>query len=150
MRFGPTYPKLELLKYVVGSVLDVGCANKWVKDYISNEYVGLDISFSPDVYGSALYLPFKENTFDTVLLIDVIEHTTEPFRCLLEAKRVGRDRILFSVPECKKTHSVADPSHLYSFERPLLYRLINIIGQGILLEIDPNTIFGIINIWRSK
>jgi len=145
-RFGPTKPKLELLKYCKGSVLDIGCATKWVKDFINNDYLGIDIRFSPDILASALFLPFRDKVFDTTLLIDVIEHTVEPFKCLLEAKRVAKKLILFSVPECKKSHSEADPTHLYSFERPLLFRLINKIGHGELLNLDPNTIFGVIRL----
>jgi SAM-dependent methyltransferase len=40
------------------------------------------------VRGDALNLPFKENSFDAIVLNSVIEHITDVERCLLSAKRV--------------------------------------------------------------
>lgn len=144
MKAGVRPQKLVALKRVVGeSVLDVGCHNQWAKEYVKCNYVGIDIlrDPKPNIRASATHLPFKDNSFDTVLLIDVIEHLLEPYSALLEAKRVARKKIILSVPEAKKANSLADPSHFYSFEKGLLFRLLKTIGKPRLLDLDPNTIF---------
>lgn len=40
------------------------------------------------ICGNALDLPFEENTFDTVYCRYILEHVPDPFRVLMEAKRV--------------------------------------------------------------
>ncbi|NQX89228.1 MAG: class I SAM-dependent methyltransferase [Halioglobus sp.] len=66
------------------SVLDIGCYNKWAKRYLPARcaYVGLDYYETatqwyksvPDIYGDALQLPIAPESFDTVIMIDVLEH----------------------------------------------------------------------------
>ena len=46
----------------------------------------------------ASFLPFIENCFDTVLLIDVLEHLQTPVSALKEAKRVGKRKLLIDIP----------------------------------------------------
>ncbi len=42
----------------------------------------------PDVYGDAQTLPFADNSMDTVLLLDVLEHLPHPKDCISEIVRV--------------------------------------------------------------
>ena len=76
-------------KYVKGSLLDLGCGQVpffgMYKNYIYNN-VCVDWSGSPhsnihlDIEHDLLKpLPFENNTFDTVILSDVLEHIAEPF-----------------------------------------------------------------------
>jgi SAM-dependent methyltransferase len=69
------------------TVLDIGCYNKWAQQNLppNCEYVGLDYYETatqwyesvPDVYGDALMLPFASESFDVVILIDVLEHISD-------------------------------------------------------------------------
>jgi ubiquinone/menaquinone biosynthesis C-methylase UbiE len=43
-------------------------------------------------------LPFQDKCFDTVLMIDVLEHLSSPISALKQAQRVGRKKILIDVP----------------------------------------------------
>jgi SAM-dependent methyltransferase len=43
-------------------------------------------------------LPFRDKSFDTVLMIDVLEHLRNPIKALKEAERVGRKKILVNIP----------------------------------------------------
>lgn len=43
-------------------------------------------------------LPFEDKSFDTVLMIDVLEHLRNPINALKEAERVGRKKILVNIP----------------------------------------------------
>jgi len=45
-------------------------------------------------------LKFQNNSFDTVLLFEVLEHVENPYKILKEAKRVARKNILITVPKC--------------------------------------------------
>ena len=46
------------------------------------------LSVKPTVYADAHYLPFKDETFNRVLCLHIIEHLKRPFDALLEVKRV--------------------------------------------------------------
>jgi SAM-dependent methyltransferase len=89
-----------------GRLLDVGCGAKphepifrpFVEQYVGVEH---EASFSltnsstraskPDVLYDGKRLPFDDGTFDTVLNVDVLEHTPEPARLVGEMARVLRD-----------------------------------------------------------
>ena len=87
-----------------GRLLDVGCGNKpyehLFRPFIS-EYVGVEHSGTfgktsasqtggPDVLYEGRSLPFEDASFDTVLSIQVLEHTAEPQALLEEMSRVLR------------------------------------------------------------
>lgn len=94
-------------------ILDLGCATG---DYCSNlksigyECTGVDIN--PEYIektrkkGIDAYvmkgddLQFPDNSFDTVLLFEVLEHVDNPYTVLKEAKRVAKKNILITVPNC--------------------------------------------------
>lgn len=85
------------------SVLDIGCGTGETISFIKSLYpksqvFGLDTSpLAVDyakarghqvIVGNALKLPYKDNTFDAVLLLDVIEHIKDDQGVLIEAKRI--------------------------------------------------------------
>jgi SAM-dependent methyltransferase len=84
--------------HISGLILDVGCAHQVVKTYLHlpHRYVGLDYYDTavhwyvaqPHVYADAHCLPIADNSIDTVLLLDVLEHLTHPDQCLCEIARV--------------------------------------------------------------
>jgi len=86
----------RLMKLKQGeTVLDIGCATKWLKPYITQygaTYVGLDMSknFRPDVVADAQVLPIKNRVFDWVVLADVIEHVPNPQNVITETVRVAK------------------------------------------------------------
>lgn len=101
--------KIKLLDhYAKGKILDVACATGRYTNYLGTNAQGIDnqpelikkakrafpkISFN---VGDAYDLPFQKNTFDTVILFDILEHLDD-VKVLKEAMRVGK-RFVISVP----------------------------------------------------
>lgn len=90
----------ETVSFVKGDVLDVGCGDKPYKEFFCSNvhsYVGMDLPFvhlyysmkgQADVYGHARNLPFKSQSFDTILCTEVLPHIHEPHRAFEEFARV--------------------------------------------------------------
>lgn len=104
-----------------GRVLDIGCADGWAQSVLKDcEYIGLDYPTTatalygtqPDVFADGAQLPFPENTFDTVLLLEVLEHVADAERVLAEIARVLKPdaTLLISMPFLYPLH---DEPHDY-------------------------------------
>lgn len=105
-----------------GRVLDVGCGTMAIREHLSavDSYFGVDYPATattlygtrPDVFADAGELPLVATEFDTVLLLDVLEHLAEPERALVEARRMLRPggRLLIVVPFAYPLH---DQPHDY-------------------------------------
>ncbi|MEA2697841.1 MAG: hypothetical protein QOI66_2112 [Myxococcales bacterium] len=89
-----------------GRLLDVGCGNRPYEAIFRpfvTEYVGIEHEDTfgatsagtsgpaPDFTYNGKRLPFPDGTFDTVLNVQVLEHTPEPARLLAEMSRVLKD-----------------------------------------------------------
>jgi len=99
-------------------ILDVGCGKKPYLHYFRQKfYVGLDIksSVKPDIIASADHLPFRNDAFDLVLLIEVLEHVPEPVKVLEEIRRVLRNGgfLFAAVPQYWFLHE--EPSDYWRF-----------------------------------
>ncbi|MCX7702846.1 MAG: class I SAM-dependent methyltransferase [Planctomycetota bacterium] len=94
----------KVSSYAKGYLLDVGCGSKpyfYLFKQV-DEYIGMDIPLdiyedkeskavarksAIDVYGSALDIPFKSESFDAVVCFQVLEHLPEPARAVSEMAR---------------------------------------------------------------
>ncbi|MBP2144650.1 2-polyprenyl-3-methyl-5-hydroxy-6-metoxy-1,4-benzoquinol methylase [Methanofollis sp. W23] len=89
-------------KYCSGRILDLGCNKGELKQYLDKNrtnYIGLDMKGDGcDIQGNLYNLPFKNQSFDTVTLFEVLEHLENPLAALKEAARVSRSTIVISVP----------------------------------------------------
>jgi SAM-dependent methyltransferase len=85
-----------------GSLLDVGCRSGNLKRCLNRpgvRYCGLDLYPPADVIGNLENgLPFKDEAFDTVVALDVLEHTDDIHRCIQELCRVARQYVVISLP----------------------------------------------------
>ena len=103
-----------------GRLLDVGCGSKPYEGIFRahvDEYVGLELresfertaaaeSGAPDVLYDGKRMPFDDASFDTVLCIQVLEHTPEPRPLLAEIARVLRPGglLVLSAPFAFRLH----------------------------------------------
>lgn len=117
-----TWRYREVAKLCQGRVLDIGCGRQGLKLELEHEsYVGCDLE-GGSVRGSALSLPFRDRSFDTVVLCEILEHLEAPGHAIAEAARVASQRIIITVPN---DHSLVRLARL-------------VLGRDV--EIDPEHI----------
>ncbi|MGB6874133.1 MAG: class I SAM-dependent methyltransferase [Dehalococcoidia bacterium] len=99
----------KVTHYAQGHLLDVGCGESpyqpLFEPYVS-AYLRTDEAISRynpkgiDFYSSALALPIRDESFDTVLCTEVLEHLSDPFKGLHELVRVTKHggMIILSAP----------------------------------------------------
>lgn len=78
------------------------------------KYVNIDRTTEPDIVSDAKSIPLPDNSFDVVILGEILEHLPDPLAVLTEARRLLKPQgiILATVPFMYPVH--ADP---YDFGR---------------------------------
>ena len=95
-------------------ILDVGCGEGMVLEQLRVDHrvpsLGIDLDPArihlaksqagdiPYIIGNAQELPFRDNSIDLVMILEVLEHVGEPDTVLQEAFRVTSKFLLASVP----------------------------------------------------
>jgi SAM-dependent methyltransferase len=141
----------ESLKYAApracGRLLDVGCGDKPHEHIFRpfvDSYVGIEHQATYSVTNAAalpvkadiLYdgkrLPFENETFDTVLSVQVLEHTPRPTELILEMARVLREggRLIMTVPFSFRLHE--EPNDYLRFSPHILRDMCE--GAGLKVE----------------
>lgn len=119
--------KKAIEEYGKGDLLDLGCGNKPYEEWyepVTRSQVGCDIIQSSanrvDVICLATELKFADNSFDTVLCTQVMEHVFDHHTLLKEANRVLRPggHVILTVPFCWELHEAP-----YDFFRLTKYGL---------------------------
>ena len=108
-----------------GHLLDFGCGSKPYEALFSgaSNYVGLDLEVSgfsgefkhADLFYDGTTLPFPNNTFDSAIAIEVLEHVPNVEQILLELNRVLKPngKILITTPFMYPEHE--EPYDFYRF-----------------------------------
>lgn len=129
------------LGFFRGNLLDVGCGKMPYKSFLTkncsiSNYTGVDLESAkiydakvqPDVFWNGKKLPFADQSFQTVLLTEVLEHCPEPQLVLNEIFRVlpENGHLFITVPFLWPLHEV--PHDAYRYTPFTLQRLLN--GAG--------------------
>lgn len=152
-----------------GLILDIGFAGAAfpvlhfsIKDLNpESRVVGCDLffdkilaqKFTTGVCGNAVTLPFKDNTFDSVVFAEIYEHLVEPASALRELARVLRPggRLVFSSPSAYAPlkwvrdwllasrpwdmrtvrRHLTDPDHVQFADPISLFRLLDELGLSV-------------------
>ena len=112
------YKKIKYLsKHITGNLIDFGCGRKPYENLFNvDTYVGVDIEVSGhshklskiDVYYDGKTIPFPDNTFESMICFEVLEHIFNPAEIVPELNRVLKPngKILLSVPFCWNEHEI--------------------------------------------
>ena len=144
-------------------LLDVGCGGAWIGDHF-DDYTGIDVS--PEAVEAARSrgrqvllvdgdepLPFDEESFDGVVLKDVLEHVANPVALVREVRRVLRPggRVFASSPDAQRW-VWDDYTHRRPFTRKSFRKLFE--DQGLRVEqlgyesVMPGS--GIVSGWTKR
>lgn len=128
--------------HIYGKVLDIGCGDRWVERTIEkpNDYFGLDYPGTvnlgyrgtPSIFGDGQCLPFADQSFDCVTLLDVLEHMPAPYSAVAEAWRVLKvdGVILIQVPFLYPLHD--EPFDFQRWTRYGLQKVCTASGFEVL------------------
>ncbi|MDY6843502.1 MAG: class I SAM-dependent methyltransferase [Thermodesulfobacteriota bacterium] len=117
---------LNARDYLKNKLLDVGCGERpysLIYDELVKESISVDTPDSPHSLGpevipaKADFLPFKEDTFDTVLCTEVLEHTDDFFVTLSEIQRVLKPggKLICSVPFMYPLHEFPNDNLRFTY-----------------------------------
>ena len=134
-------------KELHGTLLDVGCGfspYKKLTDY--QRYIGVEYNsdLGPDVVATAIALPFAQDSFDSALCTEVIEHVVKPEQVISDIGRVLRPGglLLLSAPMSWGLHY--EPQDFYRFTKYGLIHLLNEQGFEILAVDRVGGIFAMV------
>lgn len=138
---------LEIVeKYAGKEILDIGCgAGVNCRELKKRGFSCTGIEINPEYVESAQRhidarlmraekLDFPDRSFDTVTMLEVLEHVDDPYAALAEIVRVARGNLIVSVPnvepiiECVRhnvvMHHFMDPTHVNFFTEGMLERFL--------------------------
>ncbi len=98
--------------------LNLGCGKDIRKGYINIDFVkekGVDIVYDLN----KLPLPFKDNEFDEILMLNILEHVSDPWLLMCEINRIGKAGCIVKIvtPHFASGNAWADMQH----KRPFSY-----------------------------
>jgi SAM-dependent methyltransferase len=133
---------------ITGKVLDVGCGSKPYQDCfpLVSTYIGIDVETSGhdhknsivDVFYDGLSIPFTNESFDSVVCFEVLEHVKDPKAILGEVNRVIKDHgsLLISVP-----FLIGEHEEPYDFQRFTSFGLVKLLKDAgfIIVSLEKTT-----------
>ena len=142
-----------------GRLLDVGCGQRpyehLFRPYVS-EYVGIEHEGTfehtnasqsdkkPDLYYDGKRLPFEDASFDTVLNVQVLEHTPHPALLVKEMGRVLKPggTLLLSAPFQFRLHE--EPHDYFRYSPHGLRTLCDAAGLEIIETLSQGSLWSVV------
>src|SRR5438132_6192049 len=107
LRYLPVVDELKKAKLVDSAILEIGSGSLGITPYLKKEIDGIDKDFSgpqtkllKKIRGKADILPFKKNTYDVTISVDVVEHlpNDEREKAIFEQLRVTKKLAVIVIP----------------------------------------------------
>jgi len=122
-----------------GKTLEVGSGPGTFKEYCPKA-ISLDVVANPwiDVVSDGRHIPFKDNSIDTIIFVDVLHHMTDPIFFLQEAQRVLKNggRLIFEEPYISKLSHIIYSLHHEGMDMDCDRRNYKLDSQKKALEAD--------------
>jgi len=130
---------LSLDKYITGKTLDYGAGNAKYKNLITphaSEYLTFDMvpGEQIDIVGDAHQTPFTDNSFDTIVSTQLLEHVEKPWVVVSEMRRILKPGgfCIITAPFLVPYH--ADPYDFFRYTREGLVKLFE--NEGFKIELS--------------
>ena len=114
--------------------LNLGCGTRVYKDYVNLDYhkhSGVDVVHDLNEFP----WPFKENTFDEVLAVDIVEHLPDVTRSMKELYRICKNGAIIRIQVPHFSSATAHHEEHYHFFRWKSF------GDGVK-DLDKVLVFG--------
>ncbi len=131
-------------------VLDIGAGPSQFRElFTHHEYIGLDFyryDHVSIVADCAKPLPIKNESFDVIVLSNVLEHVPDPAALLAEARRVlvPGGLVLATVPFLVRVHQAP-----YDFGRYTSYGLVNLAERVGLASVSVVPLGNLVDVYRT-
>lgn len=130
-------------------LFDIGRYNKEVK------YVNIDRSTEPDIVSDATSIPLPDNSFDVIILGEVLEHVPDPIAVLKESQRLlqPEGKVVATVPFMVGVHG--DPHDYGRYTRTFFEKTAKELGFQTIEVEEQGAMFAVIalmvqHLFRSK
>lgn len=126
--------------YMKGDILDIGSgkSNRYSRFFKFNKYVRLDISpdCEPDIVADAQNIPLPDQSFDSIISTQGLEHMTNPLKAILEFYRLLKENgyCLVTVPFFNELHE--EPHDYWRFTQYSLEMMFKEAGFKVV-SIEP-------------
>lgn len=118
-----------------GEILEIGSGARW-RYYDASVTFNRDASAEPDILGDAENMDFEDERYDSVVCLEVLEHTLRPSKIVEEIYRVLKPggRLLLTVPFVFEIHD--ETYDFYRFTKQGLqhllkrFRSVDIVHNG--------------------
>lgn len=107
LRYWPVVREIKKAKLENSKILEIGPGSLGIVPYLKGEIVGIDVDFSGPqtkslnkIKGKATELPFRKNSYDATISVDVLEHIPPQLRetAILEMLRVTKRLAIIVIP----------------------------------------------------
>lgn len=136
---------LRAEKHLKGLLIDIGCGTKQYHNVVAphvKEHIGIDHfktlhdKSNIDVFATAYSLPFKNNSFDSAICTEVLEHLEEPSKAIRECWRILKPNsiAIYTTPFIWHVHE--EPRDFFRYSPYGLKYLFEANGFEVI-EISP-------------
>lgn len=146
---------LKVLRRIIGKVLlssnkkleiiDIGCGDKPFEVFFSeHNYTGVDfnpVNSTVIKHDLSNKLPFPDNSFDIIILSEVLEHVPRPFFVLEEVNRISKCEsfIYISTPFALQIHG--SPYDYFRYTKYFYFKISKLYDWELIEFRSSNSIF---------
>ncbi len=123
---------IKYSKYIVGETLDIGAGEggRYKGIFPCSKYITMDVEKFPgvDVVGRAESIPMRDNSIDSIVCTQVMEHLNKPFEAVEEFYRILKTggHILVTAPQMNELHE--EPNDFFRYTKFGLISMFENIG----------------------